>query len=326
MKPAYTCGEVSVWTNPYLWEAHQKVILFDRMQASGLKNCNFVGLDLGGARGDWVIAAGVEANRSQYVVVEANPTLFRKMEKDFDTNAGLPGRVFAYSAAAKSDASFFGYYSDNENDHSSSQEWDGPTMCIDASSNEGVMDTAGKETSNSCSETETTVPVVTVDIIMNDFWTSTASSISRDKNTHQHPLSRSNSITTAFHDDDDTIVSKAGNLFFAKLDIEGSEYEALLGAKSVFSSKETRPCYVYIEIKFSSVNPAYDKAFHMMKDTYGYTDFYDIDSGLVGNDSYPPIGKAYENEANYEFRLPTSELEECITRVRKHTSCSSSSR
>lgn len=307
--PAFSCGKVPFYTNPYVWEDRIKEHLFERMEAHGLMQCGFVGLDVGGARGDWVIASGIQAEKSKYVVIEANPELFQKMTQDFETNVGLPERVFAYHAAVQSEAAFFDYFEEEKRNETKPSNinglWDGPTICVEAGKSHGEMQIVGNKRRDGCSNKppkEVAVPVVTVDMVMRDFWASTISS----------------NVTI------DTGTIQSGNLFFAKLDVEGSEYEALLGAQSVFASSKTRPCYVYIEIKTRL--PVYDQAFRLLRDTYGYSEYSDIDSGLWGNISYPPVGALFENEGNYEFRLPAIEMEACTERVRQQTSCTPSQR
>jgi len=109
--------------------------------------------------------------------------------------------------------------------------------------------------------------------------------------------------------------SDSGSLFFAKLDIEGGEYEALLGSNTTFSSLDTRPCYVYIELKVETETGKYDRAYELLTTVYGYTGFEDIDSGLSGPPSYPPKGNIWKFEGNYEFRLAPSEMKQCVERV-----------
>ena len=296
LKPVYTCGEIPFYFHPHTWESHLKGRLFDRIRSHNLTECTFVGLDVGAARGDWAIAVGVQHSQSNMVVVEANPTVFQQMTQDIEMNHGLTERVFSYNAAVKSDASFFGFFQSkggnttNTTAHHPGTAWNGPKMCVESAGTTGVMIT-NKDTSTSsdtieCTHGEVVVPILTVDVVMSDYWTNTTTS------------------------------QIGGNFFFAKLDIEGAEYDALLGAKSVFSSEEMRPCYVYIEIK---VDSAYDRAFHLLKDMYGYAEYQDIDSGLSGDSSYPPRGAKHPNEGNYEFRLPAQEMEKCVKRVRKQS-------
>ena len=110
-------------------------------------------------------------------------------------------------------------------------------------------------------------------------------------------------------------------ILFVKIDIEGGEYEALLGGNQTFSSPETRPCYIYIELKVDTKTSKYDKAYHLLTKVYGYSDFDDIDSGLSGPSSYPPKGAVWDLEGNYEFRVPQSEMKQCVERARR-SSCS----
>ena len=154
--------------------------------------------------------------------------------------------------------------------------------------------------------------MVTVDIVMRDFW---------ESSTATEHKAKSNSRRSQFFRGHKTALPTAarGDLLFAKFDIEGSEYEALLGAKGLFASNATRPCYVYIEIKATSVNPRYEAAFNLLRYAYGYSHYYDIDSGLSGNLSYPPKGAVYPNEGNYEFQLPRGEMEDCTNRVREQS-------
>ena len=110
-----------------------------------------------------------------------------------------------------------------------------------------------------------------------------------------------------------------GDLLFAKFDIEGSEYEALLGAKGLYESNATRPCYVYLEIKSKRVNPRYEAAFNLLRYSYGYSHYYDIDSGCSGYLFYPLKGAVYFNEGNYKFQWPLGKMEECTNRVREQS-------
>ena len=106
LPPVYHCGAREGYFPAYVWE-------------------EFVGLDVGEARGDWVVAAGAEANRSRYVTVEANPILFQLLLQDLAANSGLADRVLAYNAAVKSDSLFYGHY---KNHSSSWNTADDPVM------------------------------------------------------------------------------------------------------------------------------------------------------------------------------------------------------
>lgn len=150
-------------------------------------------------------------------------------------------------------------------------------MCIQTENDSGLMKVDDKVMSHRCPEGEVPMPVITIDAIMTDWGAA----------------------------------DKERSLFFSKIDVEGGEYEALLGGTVTFSSKETRPCYVYIELK---TNPVYLKAFRLLK-RFGYTEVEDLDSGLSGAASYPPKGILWRDEGNYEFRLPPTELKECVARA-----------
>ena len=65
-------------------------------------------------------------------------------------------------------------------------------------------------------------------------------------------------------------------------------------------------------------NKPYKEAFDFAMDT-GYNDIEDIDSGVKCG-SWPPLGKMYAKEGNYEFLLPHKEMEECLARVKQFSS------
>ena len=321
LKPVYHCGAIEGHFAAYAWEDRIKSRLFENIRHHNLTHRTFVGLDVGGARGDWVVAAGAEANRSRYVTVEANPILFQLLLQDLAANSGLADRVLAYNAAVKSDSLFYGHYKNHSALWNSAAQvmsntnWTGPTMCIPTHEKHGDM-SLGNKTSNSdgsCSKLfEVAVPVVTVDVVMRDFWESSTST--------EHKAKSNNGRSKFFRGHTTPLPTAArGDLLFAKFDIEGSEYEALLGAKALFESNATRPCYVYIEIKSTSVNPRYEAAFNLLRYSYGYSNYHDIDSGLSGNLSYPPKGAVHSNEGNYEFQLPLGEMEGCTNRVREQS-------
>lgn len=157
-------------------------------------------------------------------------------------------------------------------------------MCVKADDRSGYMK-VGK--SENCAAGEVLVPVITIDSIMMDW--------------------------AAYRSD-------SGSLLFVKIDIEGGEYEALLGGNRTFSSPETRPCYIYIELKVDRKSSKYDQAYDLLTNIYGYTDFDDVDSGLSGPNSYPPKGAVWDNEGNYEFRVSPSEMRECVERTRRSVS------
>jgi len=113
-------------------------------------------------------------------------------------------------------------------------------------------------------------------------------------------------------DDAMTDFNAGAALLYLKVDVGGEEYKALLGAKTVFSSPQTRPCYVYIKLTHTN-----SEAFHLLRDEYDYVNYADLDSGLHGEDSYPPQGKFRPNEGNYEFRLAENEEKPCAARVQR---------
>lgn len=189
---------------------------------------------------------------------------------------GLAERVYGYNVAAGSPNAYTAHTGPlfDAND-----AWMGPTICVPREDKEvvGKMTTKG----GNCPEHEVSVPIITPDSIIEDF---------------------------------SPMINGGAGLFFAKLDIEGSEYEALMGMRTVFTDPQTRPCYVYIDLKNS---PDSEKAVRLLQHEYGYANFMDLDSGLIGNDSFPPKGSRWQNSGNYEFWLNESDGLACAERVQK---------
>ena len=96
---------------------------------------------------------------------------------------------------------------------------------------------------------------------------------------------------------------------------EGAELEAIKSATLTFADSLQRPCQLILEMK---TNDSYKEAFWRIFDL-GYTDVINVDNGVTGDGSYPPIGGHYASEGNYEFRLGGEEYEQCIERVRLAT-------
>ena len=159
----------------------------------------------------------------------------------------------------------------------SNHTWRGPFLCDDGSDKGGSLDTVStmSVSNSSCSLDDSRVPIITIDMIVS--------------------------------------AQPKGMLFFVKMDLEGAEFEALNGGKLTFSDPENRPCIVMIELKLRDGKP-YKKALDFLVDM-GYTDYEDIDSGIEGEASWPPLGRLFDGEGNYEFRLPKKELEMCVDRV-----------
>ena len=67
---AYTCT-YNIYDEPYLWERRLKSRLFSRIIENSLTDCEFGGLDVGTAAGDWVIAVGSFARKSNFAAYEA---------------------------------------------------------------------------------------------------------------------------------------------------------------------------------------------------------------------------------------------------------------
>ena len=155
--------------------------------------------------------------------------------------------------------------------------WEGPVFCDDGSNKRGTMNVT--DLVGGCNkEGQLRIPMITVDMIV------------------------------AAH--------TPGAWFFMKLDVEGSEYNALQGGLQSFADPQLRPCIIIIELKTPNEGESYQKAFDLLV-SLGYTDMEDVDTGKKGMESYPPRGGPYKNEGNYEFKLPEKELHQCAARVQE---------
>lgn len=277
---AYSCGEIAIPydADPWVWECHLKDRVFSRITQHDLRMCAFGALDIGANNGDWILGIGAYAPNSRYAAVEAGPYIYQRMFQNFATNAGLVERVYGYNAAAGSPNAYSAHQGPL---FAETGAWTGPTMCVPSSDKSLLDQTVGKGTN--CPQNEEPIPIITPDSIMKDF---------------------------------SPMIKSGAGLFFVKIDIEGGEYQALLGMREVFSNPETRPCYVYVELKNT---PEYEKALKLLTDEYGYPHFTDLDSGVHGIGSFPPEGTRWKNEGNYEFWLPEAEHMACAERVRKAT-------
>ena len=156
-------------------------------------------------------------------------------------------------------------------------KWQGPVLCDDGSDRSGTMNVTGMI--GGCNqEGLLRIPMITIDMIV------------------------------AAH--------TPGAWFFMKLDIEGSEYNALQGGLQSFADPQLRPCIIMIELKADGKGDSYSKAFDLLI-SLGYTDVEDIDTGREGPESYPPLGRIFPREGNYEFKLPEKELRQCVARVQE---------
>lgn len=204
------------------------------------------------------------------------------MLQNLDANPGLMERVLAYNAAAVSHTTVDQLNRSSTELNDSSANWTGPTLCITDGDTDGRLKVKTESITGLCPSGEAAVPAIPIDTMMLDW------DVGKEKD----------------------------GMLFAKLDIEGGEYDALLGGSKTFSSNLTRPCFIYIEVKRGS--PIYDH-FSILNETYGYAVYEDLDSGLIGRESFPPKGSLWDGEGNYELRLPGEELAKCIKRVRRVT-------
>jgi len=277
---AYTCGTIQIPydSDPWVWECRSKSRLLDRIMEHHLKDSVFLSIDIGAGNGDWAIALGSFAPKSLYAVVEASPFTYQGMYQNLATNAGLIERVYAYNVEAGSPEAFAEYDGNTPLFDNVSGAWVGPIACVSSGPNIYLTD--------KCPASKAPVPILNIDHIMTDFVS----------------ISSKNEGGRAA-------------LFYLKMNLEGGDYQALLGARTLFSSTETRPCYVYI--KLQGDNPSHEEAFHLLRNDYGYTNFADLDSGEKA--SYPPQGRFRPNEGNYEFGLPPAEEKACVERVQQES-------
>lgn len=307
-KPLKGCGspeKYQHWTHPLTWECRLKERLHSTIVERGLSECAFGILDIGSAGGDWVIAlSGFEYAR--FAAVEAHPLTFMKLLRNLKVNDLLDSSQVSVYPVAVGDST--------NNDIALTQDktsvswpkseyieissWPGSSLCVYSHDKQsyywknGVI--SGGQLSNSkngCTEREVGVPIISVDMIMED-WQG-----------RQSP-----------NDEGQLTV---GGLFAAKIDIEGAEREAVKSATESFGDPNQRPCQIYIELKYSKRDRgAYTEAFERIL-SLGYTDYIDVNSGIAGDGSFPPQGAMYPEEGNYELRLPAAEFDECVERVQQ---------
>ena len=288
------CGEVPGFYNPYGWECRLKQPLFDEIMKANMQKCAFGFMDVGALIGDWIVAESLLFDSMKSVAVEAHPHSYLTMKRYFQVNGIDGGRSHSYPFAV-GDASMDQISVGGASDLVSWSDgifrinnW-APSLCIDSVGNAGTFKTSGgMGSTSSCPPAQLALPITTIDMIMTNW---------QARRGIKSPPGK-----LAF-----------GGLFAFKLDIEGSERDALRGANLSFSDPEQRPCIIYIELK---TDEKYAQAFEMLIEL-GYTDIIDIDSGRKGRESYPPLGAKYPGEGNYELRLDSSVYQECVERVRE---------
>ncbi|EJK48977.1 hypothetical protein THAOC_32185 [Thalassiosira oceanica] len=289
------CDRVTGTYNPYGWECRLKQPLFDEIMNANMQQCAFGFMDVGALIGDWIVAESLLFDSMKSVAVEAHPQTYLAMKRYLQVN-GIDGvRSHSYPFAV-GDASMDQISVSGASDLVS---WsDGifrinnwvPSLCIETSvENTGTFKASdGMGSTSSCPPAQLALPITTIDMIMTNWQARRGTKSPPDKLAY-------------------------GGLFAFKLDIEGSERDALRGANLSFSDPEQRPCIIYIELK---TDEKYTQAFEMLIEL-GYTDIMDMDSGRKGRESYPPLGAKYPGEGNYELRLDSSVYQDCVERVRE---------
>mmetsp|Transcript_17370 Transcript_17370/g.26338 ORF Transcript_17370/g.26338 Transcript_17370/m.26338 type:complete len:603 (-) Transcript_17370:33-1841(-) len=279
---AYTCGTIQIPydADPWVWQCRLKNRLFQRVVENQLKDdCAFGGMDVGAGNGNMVIGTGSFAPQSVYAAIEASPYTYEGMYKNLAANPGLVERVYAYNSAA----GFYEPAADNEEVLSSSSRrfsFDAKTGSWNGptrcvSSGPSIFFT------ESCPTSKVPVPILQVNGIMSDVSPS---------------------------------LMREGALLFLKIDVDDDDvHKVLLGARDVLTNLAIRPCFVYVKLKAN--NPDHEQALQLLRDEYGYSSYEDLDSGLLGSDSYPPKGAYNYNEGTYEFWLP--DTASCTERVQK---------
>ena len=316
-KNMQSCGDdIMKYMHPFIWECRLKERLLAEIENANLSECAYCFLDIGSALGDWVIALAGNSN-AKFASAEANPETVLSLLRNFHANGLMENeRVHLYPfAVGVSDSSDVGrewitadvIWPEQPKANPKASEypfrtfakvldWPGSSLCMPIESklnlggftttDLGVLENGDSE----CKLSETNVPIVSVVDIMNDW--------QRKDDSGEH--------SQLAH----------GGLFAAKVDVEGAEAGVVKSSLDAFTDPKQRPCIMYFEIKTSET---YAEAFLALLEL-GYTDVVDVDSGRTGKDSYPPEGRLYQKEGNYEFKLPAEEFEECIDRV-KQTTC-----
>lgn len=312
-----SCGDdIMKYMHPFIWECRLKERLLVEIEQAELSECGYGFLDVGSALGDWVIALAGKHPKAKFASAEANPETVVSLLRNYHANVLLDGgRVHLYPFAvgvsnpiSESSSEGFGVLANitwvehPRGSFAKVLDWPGSSLCMPIQSafnlggftitNLGVL-----ENGSSCNPGETNVPIVSVVDIMNDW--------QRDESKSE--------------DGGEQSQLAHGGLFAAKVDVEGAEAGVIKSALGAFMDPSQRPCIMYFEIKESQ---AYQEAFLALLEL-GYVDVVDVDSGRTGEDSYPPEGKLYASEGNYEFKLPPGEFNECIARVKQKT-CSRS--
>eukprot|EP00956_Cyclotella_meneghiniana_P010005 scaffold13803_cov51-Cyclotella_meneghiniana.AAC.8 len=318
----HTKHKYTRFTHPMRWECRLKERLHTTIVDGGLSKCAFGFLDIGTALGDWVIAlSGFQ--HARFAAVEAHPRTFLEMLRALKVNRLLDevGQVSAYPAAV-GDSNNIVMMSQKYNETRVSwpnsefikvSSWPGSTLCMpnpegDNNGQFQAMKLSDNNDNNECKGAEVAVPIVSIDMIMHDWQINGGGA---------HPQSYPKTLTKSYDEHAQNYIGQLayGGLFAAKVDIEGAERDAIKSATLTFMDPHQRPCQLYFELKHGD---EYAEALEMLV-SFGYTEYIDVDSGLAGVGSFPPVGKLWPNEGNYEFRLSTEEFQKCVARVQRAT-------